>query len=194
MLRSDTTITPQQIKQLLSTVRAECDWADEVRLARSGALFDHAGDAPPDADALVMEVHADDYRNALARNDINSVRKQAQKYAKRLSIRIEPDTLDEQLIGRAVLRAYAESCTKAANDSRTRVAPFVPNEINSPPAEKSVETFSPKEEVGSLLGPIPASASPLQVTAEHTNTRLTMLTATVRPARALEPTMSVSKV
>ena len=89
------------------------------RSARSGRYFDVEGPAPADVDAVLFETGAHEYRDALARNDVAPVRKQIVDYSARLGLAAPPGSLDERILGRAVLRAFAEAGERSAERVRT---------------------------------------------------------------------------
>ncbi|RTL62434.1 MAG: site-specific integrase [Pseudonocardiaceae bacterium] len=127
MLREDPTVTRRQIEEIIASLAGECEFADEVRLARTGALFDHHGDAPLDADALVMETFAGEYRNDLAHNQIARVRDKLVHRAALLGLDIKPGSIDEKLIGRAILKEYIRSFEASASQARDRLACLYPD-------------------------------------------------------------------
>ncbi|WP_316168236.1 MULTISPECIES: hypothetical protein [unclassified Bradyrhizobium] len=135
MLRQNPTVTKDQIDKIIASLRADCDFADEVRLASTGSLFDHHGDAPLDADAIVMETYAEEYRSELACNRIDGVRDEVQRRAAALGLTVECGTIDERLIGRAILTEYVRSSENAAKQARERIAYLYPSlsESDSPP-------------------------------------------------------------
>ncbi len=90
MLRENPSVTREHVEKLLSLLDANCCWADEVALARNGGFFHHSGAAPQNADEIVLETFVHDYRAALARNDVSSVRNSAQRYATRLGLEVKP--------------------------------------------------------------------------------------------------------
>jgi integrase len=114
MLRMNPGVTRDHVDKILSMLDSDCRWADDVRMAQNGAFFDRHGAPPPDADEAVLESYAHDYRVALARNDISDVRDSVQKYAKRLGLEVSTGSLDEKILGRANLQAYADSCEASA--------------------------------------------------------------------------------
>jgi integrase len=127
MLREDPTVTRKQIEEIVASLPGDCEFADEVRLARTGALFDHHGDAPLDADALVMETLADEYRSDLARNQTDRVRGVVQERAALVGLDIKPGSINEKLIGRAILKEYIRSCEASASQARDRLACLYPD-------------------------------------------------------------------
>lgn len=127
MLRDDPRITKEQIDQIVASLRGDCEYADELRLAKTGGLFDHAGDAPLDADAIVLETHAEEYRSDLARNEIQRVRDDVQRRAAALGLKIDAESIDERLVGRAVLKEYIRSYDQAAAQARERFAYLYPD-------------------------------------------------------------------
>lgn len=127
MLRDNPSVTKEQIEQIVASLRADCEYADEVRLARRGSLFDHAGDPPLDADALVMETFAEEYRHDLAHNRIDQVRDEVQSQAVAMGLKIESGSIDEQLVGRAILKEYIRSCEDSAAQARERLARLFPD-------------------------------------------------------------------
>lgn len=96
------TLRREQIDRLIENAAADIAWADEIRLARSGSIFDHHGAPPPDADALVLESEAQAWRKELARNDVFSIQGIAHRCADRVGPNIRPDRVDERLIGPAL--------------------------------------------------------------------------------------------
>lgn len=118
MLREDPTVTKKQIEEIVASLSGDCEFADEVRLARTGALFDHHGDAPLEADALVMETLAHEYRSDLARNQTDGVREVVQQRAALVGLDIKPGSTNEKLIGRAILKEYIRSCEASAFQAR----------------------------------------------------------------------------
>jgi integrase len=127
MLREDPTVTREQIERIVASLPGECEFADEVRLARTGALFDHHGDAPLDADAVMLETYAEEYRSDLARNHIDTVRHDVHQRAAAVGLQIERGSIDEKLIGRAILKEYVRSCEDSAAQARDRLACLYPN-------------------------------------------------------------------
>lgn len=125
-LRETPTITPGDVEKLWAMASADCRWADEVQVARSGRYFDVTGPAPVDADAVLFETEAHDFRDALARNDIECVRSNVADYAARLGLVIKPDSIDERILGRAVLQVFAGESERAAASVRAKVLPFTP--------------------------------------------------------------------
>lgn len=140
MLHEDPRVTKEQIEQIVTSLRGDSDFADEVRLARTDALFDHAGDAPLDADAIVLETYAEEYRSDLARNQIDRVQGDVHKRAAGLGLKIEPGSIDERLIGRAILKEYVRSCLDTALQARERLACLYPELTaeHSSPADATV--------------------------------------------------------
>jgi integrase len=127
MLREDPTVTREQIEQIVASLPGDCEFADEVRLARTGALFDHHGHAPLDADAIVLETYAEEYRSDLARNNIDTVQHVVHQRAAALGLKIEPGSIDERLIGRAILKEYVRSCGDSAAQVLGRLAYLYPH-------------------------------------------------------------------
>ena len=123
-LREAPTVTPADVERLWALATADCRWADEVRVARSGRYFDVTGPAPFDAEAIVLETEAHEFRDALARNDIEPVRASVVEYAGRLGLAIRPDSINERILGRAVLQVFAEESERAAAKVRAEVLPF----------------------------------------------------------------------
>jgi integrase len=119
MLLENPQVTPAQVEKLLAAIRADCAWADEVKLAGTGAIFDHSGTPPPDADAICLETEAYEYRQALRRNDISGVEYAIRKYAKIIELAGRPTPIDWHIIGRTILRGFAESCESAASNLRS---------------------------------------------------------------------------
>jgi hypothetical protein len=67
------TITPEQIEELIQRALAELAWKHEIVLAQDGRFFDGSGNPPKDVDALILESHAEEFREALALNDLKPV-------------------------------------------------------------------------------------------------------------------------
>ncbi len=99
MLREDPTLTKKQVDTFLRSLREDCEFADEVRLAKMGALFDHRGDAPIDADAIVMDALAADYRNDLAFNKLSEVAQVARERGAALGLKVLPGSIDVSRLG-----------------------------------------------------------------------------------------------
>jgi hypothetical protein len=114
MLRENPTITREQVERIIASLSGDCEFADEIRLARTNALFDHHGGAPLDADAVVLETYAEAYRSDLARNDIDTVRHDVHQRAANLGLQIAAGSIDEKLLGRAILKEYIRSCEDSA--------------------------------------------------------------------------------
>jgi hypothetical protein len=127
MLRANPGVTKEHIEQIIASLRGDCEYADEVRLATTGNLFDHTGDPPLDADAIVMETRADEFRHDLAHNRIEGVRDHAQERGAAGGLKIEPGSIDERLIGRAILKEYIRSCEQAAAQARERFTCLYPD-------------------------------------------------------------------
>lgn len=153
MLRQNPTVTKEQIDKIVASLRADCEFADEVRLARTGSLFDHHGDAPLDADALVMETYAEECRSELAHNCIDGVGDEVQRHATALGLTIDRGTIDEKLIGRAILTEYVRSSADAAKQARERIACLYPS-LGKPDDEPAEAAKAPASIV-----PIVAPAS-----------------------------------
>jgi integrase len=116
LLQQNPTIMATQAAQMVDVVKADIEWADLVRLAANrGAHFDHHGDAPPDADAAVLEAHAHEFREAAAAYDIDGVSDRIQILASKIGINIAPGSVDERIIGNLILNEYARSCEDSAN-------------------------------------------------------------------------------
>jgi len=125
-VKDDPTITRADLDRLVKAALEDFAWADEVRLAANGRHFDVRGPAPADFDQIALESWADEYRTALARNDIAPVRHLIGKYARRLELEVAAGSVDERLVGRALLRALAQSCDDAAETFRREVRPHLP--------------------------------------------------------------------
>ena len=134
-------LSREQIDRLVEKAAANIAWADEIRLARDGALFDHHGDPPPDADAIVMESEAFAHRESLARNDVTSVRGMARRYLHEAGLPVPADSLDEQLVGRALLRLLAETAERTAGHLRRDVYPFLEPEEVDPGQQANESSF-----------------------------------------------------
>ncbi|KKN50007.1 hypothetical protein LCGC14_0637210, partial [marine sediment metagenome] len=119
------TLRREQIDRLLENAAADIAWADEIRLARNGSIFDHHGSPPLDADALVLESEAQTWRKELARNDVSSIQGMAHRCADRMGLNIRPGSVDERLIGRALLKLLAENAEQTAETLRREVYPFL---------------------------------------------------------------------
>lgn len=119
--RDDVTVTREQIDAILKRAMEAINWADEVRLARTGQIYDHHGDAPLDADALILETDADNYRRALASNDISPAREMAHRYSTDMGLVVDADSTNERLIGRALLRLLAAKSEETARRLRDEV-------------------------------------------------------------------------
>lgn len=127
-MEEDPTLTQSQVEQIATSFRGNCDWADEVRLARRNALFDHAGDAPPNADRAVLAADARDYRTALSQNRVDDVADIVRDYAAKFGLSIAAESLEEKLIGRAILRELISSC-------ETSIAAFAATVEGAPSAK-----------------------------------------------------------
>ncbi len=144
MLRENPSVTRDHVEKLLSLLDADCSWADEVALARNGGFFDHHGAAPRKADEIVLETFAHDYRAALARNDVSDVRDSVQRYATRLGLEVEPDSLNERILGRAILKAYADSCEMSAATAK-KMRQVLEPEGFGPPFEDASSLYSTEQ-------------------------------------------------
>ncbi|MBR0832014.1 site-specific integrase [Bradyrhizobium manausense] len=142
MLREDPTVTRKQIEDIVASLAGDGDFADEVRLARTGALFDHHGDAPLDADAVVLETFAEEYRIDLARNQTDRVHELAQQRAALVGLDIEPGSLNEKLIGRAILKECIRSFEASASQARERLACLYPELSTDVASTKDAPTAS----------------------------------------------------
>lgn len=120
-------ITKEQIDEMVRLAVESKAWADEVVLARDGRFLSIEGPAPKDAEADILENYAEDYRADLARNNIDSVRHMIGKYAGKIGLNVAPDSVDEQLIGRAMLKAVADSLDGAADRFRREILPYLPD-------------------------------------------------------------------
>lgn len=123
-VRNDVTLTRTDIDRLVARAAEAIDWADEVHLARTGALFDCTGNVPPDADVLILESYADEYRQALAENNMAPVRSMVQRYASGLDKPILEDSTDERLLGRALLRLLADKSEAMARRVENEIYRF----------------------------------------------------------------------
>ncbi len=144
MLRENPSVTRDHVDKLLSLLDADCCWADEVALARNGGFFDHRGAAPQNADEIVLETFVHDYRAALARNDVSDVRDSVQRYATRLGLEVKPDSLDEKILGRAILKAYADSCEISAATAKEMRQVLEPEDFG--PTFEGAPTPDPSEQ------------------------------------------------
>ena len=197
MLRENPNVTKEQIDSIIASVRADCEYADEVRLADSGTLFHHSGAAPRDADALVMEAHAEEYRDDLAHNRIDRVRDDVVRRASATGLKIGVGSLDERLIGRAILKEFIRSCEKAAADSRSQLAYIYPEtatcrdladgqELPPQAAPPAVDVQVETRHV-SVRPTLPIEEfSPPKETVEQ-NPRLAKLSKNALPSRNLDP-------
>lgn len=125
-VKDDPTITRADLDRLVKEALEDFAWADEVRLAAHGRHFDVTGPAPADFDQIALESWADHYRASLARNDLTPVRDMIGKYAQRLELDVAAGSVDERLVGRALLQALARSCDDAAERFRREVRPYLP--------------------------------------------------------------------
>ncbi len=97
------TLRREQIDRLLKNAAADIAWADEIRLARHGSIFDHHRSPSPDTDAPILESAARTCRDCLARSDIAAVQRAAHGHADRVGLGIRPGLVDERLTGPAPL-------------------------------------------------------------------------------------------
>jgi integrase len=121
------TITKEQIDEMVRLAINSMAWADEVVLARDGRFLSIEGPAPKDAEADILENYAEEYRADLARNNIEPVRHMIEKYARKLGLDVAPDSVDERLIGRAMLKAVADSLDGSADRFRREILPYLPD-------------------------------------------------------------------
>ncbi|WEJ57465.1 site-specific integrase [Devosia sp. FJ2-5-3] len=136
------TLTKAQVDAAVARFIQKVEWADEIRLAADGALYDHHGDAPHDADALIRETDAEELRAALAHNDTSYV----QKYINTLKLDLGPSLtqVDEKLLGRALLAALAKSSDTQATRLRTEFYPYTSGEMGDlQPIEEPEATEEP---------------------------------------------------
>lgn len=145
MLREDPTVTRKQIEDIVASLAEDGEFADEVRLARTGALFDHHGDAPLDADALVLETFADEYRSDLARNQTDRVHGLVQQRAALVGLDIEPGSINEKLIGRAILKECIRSFEASASQARDHLACLYPDLVEPAAVPPSLPVAAPAE-------------------------------------------------
>lgn len=123
-VRNDVTLTRAEIDRLVARAAQAIDWSNEVQLARTGAVFDCTGSVPPDADVDILETYADEYRQALAENDMTPVRSMVQRYASDLDRPILEDSTDERLLGRALLRLLADKSEAMARQVENEIYRF----------------------------------------------------------------------
>lgn len=130
------TITPEQIEELIQRALAELAWKHEIVLAQDGRFFDVSGNPPKDVDALILESHAEEFREALALNNLKPVADVIDKYAAKVGIKVVPNSVDERLVGRALLKAFAESFDQAAERFRREIMPYLPDPAPDPVEEE----------------------------------------------------------
>ncbi|WP_374368630.1 tyrosine-type recombinase/integrase [Dongia sp.] len=117
-------ITKEQIEDLVRQAVEAFEWEDEIRLARDGSLFTIGGYPPPDAEAMLLEYEAEQCRAELATNDISGVKKTIRRHAQATGLKIEEGSIDERLVGRALLRALAEKFDRDAETFRRERLPY----------------------------------------------------------------------
>jgi len=153
------TITKEQIDEMVRLAIESMAWEDEVLLARTGRFFRVEGTAPKDAEAIVLETYAEDYRADIARNNILPVRHMIEKYTRKLGLKVVPDSLDEMLVGRALLKAVAESLDGAAARFRSEILPYLPDTDGS----RMWEELQILDGLEAQLRQSPAEAQPQEV-------------------------------
>lgn len=121
------TITKEQIAEMVRQALESMAWADEVVLARDGRFLSIEGPAPKGAEADILESYAEDYWTDLARNNIEPVRDLIETNAGKLNVKVAPGSVDERLIGRAMLKAVADSLDSAAARFRREILPYLPD-------------------------------------------------------------------
>lgn len=143
------TLTRAQIEAAVARFIEKVEWADEIRLAADGALHDNHGNAPPDADALALENDAEEWRAALAHNDISSV----QKYIDTLKLDLGSSLtqVDEKLLGRALLAALSKNSEMQAIRLRAEFHPYTIDV--SGPAPFDLEQSTRPEPIGEQTAP-----------------------------------------
>ncbi len=118
MLHEDHTITPQQAKAIVAELKADGEWATQVKFGRDGYHFHHHGDAPDDADALVWETEAADYYKAAAERDTAKVAHEIDHYSRKIGVKLMPGSVEEKIVGRAISLELARQCENEAAISR----------------------------------------------------------------------------
>jgi hypothetical protein len=132
-VRNDVTLTHAEIDRLVARAAQAIDWANEVHLARTEAVFDCIGSVPPDADVDILKTYADEYRQALAENDMTPVRSMVQRYASDLDRPILEESTDERLLSRALLRLLADKSEAMARQVENEVYKFRRAAVDRPP-------------------------------------------------------------
>lgn len=80
-------ITPEQIDEIIRRALADLAWKDEVVFARNGRFFDGVDPARPvDIDAILLAGHAENFRAALALNDLGPVAHIIDTYAAKIGV------------------------------------------------------------------------------------------------------------
>jgi hypothetical protein len=119
MCQENPMVTPDHVDRMVAEITADGKWFDQLHLARTGGLyFDHHGDPPRDADAIVLENEAFEYRKAAAKYDIDGVTDRIQLYAARIGVEVEPGSIDERILGSALLNEWARSSEESAAQLR----------------------------------------------------------------------------
>lgn len=153
------TITKEQIDEMVRLAIESMAWEDEILLARTGRFITVEGTAPKDAEAIVLETYAEEYRADITRNNILPVRHMIDKYAGKLGLKVAPDSLDEMLVGRALLKAVAESLDGAAARFRREILPYLPDTDGS----LMWDQLQILDELGAQIGKSSAEAQPQNV-------------------------------
>jgi integrase len=130
-------ITPEQIDEIIRRALADLAWKDEVVFARNGRYFDGFDPAHPrDVDALLLEGHAEDFRAALAVNNLERVAGIIDTYAAKIGVKVTPNSIEHRLVGRALLKAFAENLERSAERFRQEVMLYLPHPAPSGVAEE----------------------------------------------------------
>jgi integrase len=122
VLHEDHTITPHQANAIIAELKADGEWATQVKFARDGYHFHHHGDAPDDADALVWETEAADYYKAAAERDTAKVAHEIDHYSRKIGVKLMPGSVEEKIVGRAISLELARQCENEASISRAASA------------------------------------------------------------------------
>jgi len=134
MLQENLTVTPEHIDRMVAEITADGKWFDQLHLARTGGLyFDHHGDPPPDADAIVLETQAFEYRKAAAKYDLDGITDRIQLYAARIGVEVDPGSIGERILGNTLLNEWARSSEESANCLR-KLNQWPANAENDTPA------------------------------------------------------------
>ena len=118
MLHEDHTITPHQANAIVAELKADGEWATQVKFARDGYHFHHHGNAPDDADAQVWETEASDYYKAAAERDTAKVAHEIDHYSRKIGVKLMPGSVEEKIVARAISLELARQCENEAGISR----------------------------------------------------------------------------